>query len=239
MSDARGEARLSREQVRAVDRLAIEELGMPGLLLMEDAGLGATLAMLDEFGPWNSAAEPILVLCGGGNNGGDGWVVARQLVCRAVPVRVASAVDPARLPPDAAEQRRLALACGVPTCPTAELESALQSATAVVDALLGTGFRGQVREPVASWIELLNRARRDRELPVIALDLPSGLDADTGQASGQTVRADLTTTFVARKLGFDREGAQALTGKVIVIPIGTPPVLIERSIADASQSSST
>jgi NAD(P)H-hydrate epimerase len=234
MSAADPERALSRDQVREVDRLAMEQLGIPGLLLMEDAGLGATLALLQRFTPARGARAPIQVLCGAGNNGGDGWVVARQLLCRGYAVRVVELAPSERLPADAALQRRLALSCGVPAIalgdldPLRDLPAGLRAAPLVVDALLGTGFRGEVREPLASVLLLVREAQEATGVPVVALDLPSGLDADDGSAAAVCIRADLTVTFVAPKTGFATPGARQYTGEVVVVPLGTPPDLTER-----------
>jgi NAD(P)H-hydrate epimerase len=222
--------RLSRAEARAVDRIALEEFGIPGLVLMENAGLLAALALLPR------AIGPVAILCGGGNNGGDGYVVARQLSVRGRDVRVFATHAAERLSGDAAVNRAIAERMRLPIIPIederqlAGARAAWRAATLFVDALLGTGFQGSVRPHLARVIEALAAERGERGASVVALDLPSGLDADTGAPSNATVRADRTLTFVAPKRGFDAPGAAHWTGAVEVLPIGAPPAAITRAI---------
>ncbi len=237
MNECEGEVALTRAQVREVDRLAIEELGIPGLLLMENAGLGATLRLLEL--PWRKTGR-VAVLCGRGNNAGDGYVVARQLVGRGFDVRLYEARGEGPLPPDAEANRAIAERIAIERRSLAELRDAdalateLSGAALIVDALLGTGFRGAVRAPLDAWIQGANEAKLRHGIPIVALDLPSGLDADTGSPSNATIRADWTLTFVAPKVGFRLQGAKAWTGQVYTVPIGTPPSLVTRVLALAS-----
>ncbi|MBS0204674.1 MAG: NAD(P)H-hydrate epimerase [Planctomycetes bacterium] len=218
---------LTRDQVRDVDRRAIEEFGMAGLVLMENAGRNAA-TLLQNLG----AAGPILICCGKGNNAGDGFVVARHLENARLDVRVLLAVPSASLSGDAAANLRILQRAG--TClleppaggllPTWTQE--LSQADWIVDALLGTGAQGIVREPFVTAIDAIN-ASGNR---VFSLDLPSGMDCDSGLPLGTCVRAIHTATFVARKPGFDRPEAQAYTGTVHVMDIGVPRSLL-REIA--------
>lgn len=223
---------LSREEVRAVDRVAIEELGVPGVVLMENAGLGATEVALEMLG---ERTGPVVVLCGGGNNGGDGYVVARQLALRGREVLVFATVPAEGLSGDALVNRGIVERMELPLAPLeneeqlADALEALAGASLVVDALLGTGFRGDVREPLASALRALDAGCRERGVPVLALDLPSGLDCDSGQASNAVLRATRTVTFVARKRGFAAAGADAFTGPVTVVPIGVGLEHVERA----------
>jgi len=229
---------LSREQSRRVDRLACEELHIPGLVLMENAGINATAALLNHLDAQRGLPPTqarVAVVCGGGNNAGDGYVIARHLHNWGAAVELYSAVDPAKLTGDAATNHAICVAMGMPPTLVADARAATDAARrwggcdAVVDALLGTGFQGRVREPMDKLIDAINAA----EDPVkLAVDCPSGLDADTGHPSNATVRAALTVTFVSRKRGFDAEGAEAYTGRVVVAEIGTPPWLIERVLEE-------
>ena len=116
--------------------------------------------------------------------------------------------------------------------PDAEAVAAeLRGSALIVDALLGTGFQGTVRAPLDAWIAGANLAKSRHGVPIVALDLPSGLDADSGQPSNATIRADWTLTFVAPKVGFRAQGAKAWTGPVFTVPIGTPPALLARVLA--------
>ncbi len=212
---------LSREEARAIDRWAAEVLGLPTLVLMENAGRGAA-EWLREL----SRAEvgPVVVACGLGNNGGDGGVVARHLHLWGVSVRV---VWFGRWPEsgDASVQRRALSGLGISQTLVTEpdqlagFSEELASAGWVVDALLGTGLDRPVEGLMRGTIEAINRSGR----PVLALDLPSGLDADFGQPLGLAVRARATATFAAPKLGFlAAEAAADYVGEVKVIDIGVP-----------------
>lgn len=208
-----------RNELRDLDRRAVEDYGLPGAVLMENAGRGAAEVLLNE-----GAKGPVVICAGKGNNGGDGYVVARHLENHGIPVKVLLFCRPSELRGDAAIHFRVIEAAGTPievigTTPSAaDLSPRLSTAEWIVDAILGTGAQGQVREPYSTIIAAINNA----PAKVLALDLPSGMDCDTGQPLGECVRADETATFVGRKLGFDRPGADAFTGRVSVVDIGVP-----------------
>ena len=220
---------LTREEVRAVDRRAMDEYGMTGLVLMENAGRGAA-ERLFEFG-----IGGMVVICAGkGNNGGDGFVIARHLELLECDVRVLLFANPSDLSGDAAVNWRILEAADTPRVvlgrqpSLSDVDHALSHADWIVDALLGTGTVGEVREPYRTAIAAINRSARK----VLAVDLPSGLDCDTGlpiellaDGSPICVRATYTATFVARKRGFDNPNSQDLTGDVHVIGIGIPKAL--------------
>jgi NAD(P)H-hydrate epimerase len=223
---------LTRDEVREVDRRAIEEFGLPGIVLMENAGRNVA-ALLHSLDP--SAA--IAIACGKGNNAGDGFVMARHLENLGHDVRVLLAGDPADFRGDAATQWRVVERAGIPARrladgDEADWERALESAGWVVDALLGTGATGVPHGAVAKAIGAINAVSRPQAVRVLAVDLPSGMDCDTGLPPGACVRADVTATFVARKVGFDAPDAAAWIGAVHVIDIGVPRsllVALERS----------
>ncbi len=217
---------LTREQVREVDRRALEEYGMPGLVLMENAGRGVadSLCALGINGP-------VVICCGKGNNGGDGFVVARHLDNAGRKVQVLLFAEPAELRGDAAVNWTILLKAGVPVTSipcgvSAEQLAGRLDADWIVDALLGTGATGEPRAPFDAVIAAINRASKK----VIAVDLPSGLDCDTGHAAKNTIVADHTCTFVAPKPGFFAPGAPQFTGRVHVVDIGVPRRLV-REIA--------
>lgn len=224
---------LTREQVREVDRLAIEQLGIPGIVLMENAGRHVTHAVLDlledELHLLPNDAR-VAILCGGGNNGGDGYVVARHLYNAGVAVTVYTVKDPATLTGDAATNYQIIFNIGQ-SLPLLDTHEFIQNANAsaphhvIVDALLGTGFHGEVREELAAVIEACNAAGVSGTR-IVAVDIPSGLDCNTGQPSQATVRADLTVTLVAMKTGLVNESAQPHVGQVLVVDIGAPPELL-------------
>ncbi|MGH2888601.1 MAG: NAD(P)H-hydrate dehydratase [Solirubrobacteraceae bacterium] len=200
-------------QQRAVDAWAIEERGIPSLDLMERAGAG-----LAELALAQAPRGSIAVVVGSGNNGGDGLVAARLLRERGREVRVLLTGPEERLRGDArANLDRL------PGDPARTLApGALGGAAAVIDAILGTGFSGDPREPAAGAIEAVNAAA-DTGAAVIACDVPSGVDASTGEVAGAAVRARATATFAAGKPGLWISPGRDHTGDVVVIDIGIPP----------------
>ena len=220
---------LTREQIRRVDRRAIDEYGMSGLVLMENAGRGVADRLCQR-----GIDGPVVICCGKGNNAGDGFVVARHLDLRGFSVRVLLWAPPSELSGDAAANFRILDKTDVPIEVFAErhdparLEALLDGAAWIVDALLGTGARGEPRPPLDTVIDQLNAAAA----PKLAIDLPSGLDCDTGQAARHTVRATATCTFVAAKPGFFVPGAEQFTGQLHVLDIGAPRKLIEQVTAE-------
>jgi NAD(P)H-hydrate epimerase len=218
---------LTREQVRDVDRRAIEELGIAGVVLMENAGRQA--ADVAERMLRDARGRRAIILAASGNNGGDGFVIARHLLVRGLEPRVLLAADPARLTGDALANFRLLAPLGIPVtvlsgdaaAMAATVVQAAEEAELIVDALLGTGLAGEVRDPLRSIIEAIHRCHAGG-VAVLAVDIPSGLDADTGRPLGAAVKADVTVTFVAAKKGFAAKESRAYTGKVIVADIGVP-----------------
>jgi NAD(P)H-hydrate epimerase len=227
---------LTRAQVREVDRRAIEDYGIPGIVLMENAGGNAASLVLG----WTPTGRTVAIVCGRGNNGGDGFVIARHLFNAGVGVELFLACDPRQLTGDAATNARIAekMALATQLFDTPErierAGAALGRAGVIVDAILGTGFSGQVRSPLDAAIEAINRAGAGGGAMVVAVDLPSGLDCDTGVPSNATVRAGHTITFVARKAGFAASGAAAYTGEVHVAAIGAPRTLVQEILGAAS-----
>jgi NAD(P)H-hydrate epimerase len=215
--------RLSVALSRQVDRIAIDQFGMSGLVLMENAGRGVA----DRLLPVASGSKPIVILCGTGNNGGDGLVVARHLLFTQLPVAIWMMGSIERLAPDALTNyqilQRAGVAVGLAEERFALLRKEIEDADIVIDAMLGTGARGAPRGVMADAILEANRADALR----VAIDLPSGLDADTGLAHQPTFVADRTYTFVAAKTGFDHPQAQGYLGAVEVLPIGIPTQVLD------------
>jgi NAD(P)H-hydrate epimerase len=214
---------LTRQQVQELDRRATEEFGVPSLVLMENAGRTAA-EILVQIG----APGPILICAGKGNNGGDGFVVARHLDLRNVPCRVLLFAQGDELSRDARVNFNIVERAGIPVKAYSSLDlpdfrKELASAGWIVDALFGTGLVGSIRPPFEQIISAINDSRRQ----VLAIDIPSGLDCDTGRPLGCAVRADHTVTFVARKKGFENETASAWLGEVHVASIGAPRQLVE------------
>jgi len=224
---------LTRDQVRSVDRAAIDEYGITGLVLMENAGLHAAELIDRAYGP-NGAAY---VLCGPGNNGGDGCVIARHLHNAEWDVRVVMTGHEGQMTPDALANFHIVRAMGLKPTIAANEEAMLAAVEAirddhvVVDALLGTGFRGAVRSPTAGLIAAVNAAAKRA---TVAIDVPSGLDCDTGEPSNATIHADLTVTFVAQKAGFAAASALRYVGRIEVADIGAPRELVFRIAAEGA-----
>jgi NAD(P)H-hydrate epimerase len=210
---------LTREQSRQLDRRAIDEYGISGLVLMENAGRG-TVDVLERIG----IAGPVVILCGKGNNAGDGFVIARHLEIRGHACKVILLFPPSELAGDAATNFAILEKSNVPILETpAELGAHARGADWIVDALLGTGVRGEPREPIASAIDWMNAQPARR----LAVDVPSGLDCDTGEPASHTVRADHTCTYAATKVGFASAAAKRFLGTIHVCDIGVPPRLID------------
>lgn len=213
---------LTRSQARELDRHAIEEFGIPGILLMENAGRSVVEVMLRL-----NITGPVHILCGKGNNGGDGYVIARHLDAAGVPVVVHRCCDETDIAGDALIHYQILTKCNIPIVPftTAEaLQQSLLLARYLVDALLGTGLTGTVRSPMKEIIQVVKRSGK----PVLAVDLPSGMDADTGEPLGECIVANHTVTFVAPKAGFQNMDAALYTGRVHVGSIGIPRRLLDQ-----------
>lgn len=224
MSSIANGATLTRDQVRELDRRAIDEYGVAALVLMENAGRGVA-AKLFELG----INGPVSIFCGGGNNGGDGFVIARHLDLRKVDLRVVMCADPNALKGDALANYQIIARSGLKIdrfVDVAQGQRAAGSADWIVDALVGTGARGEPRSTLAEAIDAINLAGR----PVMAVDIPSGLDCDTGEPAARTVLATHTCTFVAAKPGFFAPGADRYTGQVHVVDIGAPRKLVEEML---------
>ena len=222
---------LTRDEVRRVDARAIEGYGLPGIVLMENAGRGAAELLHALAG----GPRRVAVACGRGNNGGDGFVVARHLENLGHDVRVLLACDPQAFRGDAAVNHAVAVRSGLAVtalegAPAAAWAAALAGSDWIVDALLGTGASGAPRGTLVTAIDAINAAAAGGTR-VLALDIPSGLDCDTGAAPGACVRAAHTATFVAPKVGLAAPGAATFTGTVHGIGIGVPRRLLEEIAA--------
>jgi hydroxyethylthiazole kinase-like uncharacterized protein yjeF len=207
-------------EMKAIDRRAIEEYKIPGIILMEHAAQAVAGAVRARFDPVRTA-----VFAGPGNNGGDGWAVARLLWTAGWEVTVFHPGPETDLPPDAAANKEMAIRLGIPDRAWAEVrEDAgfLKEYGLIVDALLGTGFRGTVTGDYARLITAINGCG----LPVVAVDIPSGVEADTGRISGPAVRARLTVTFGRPKVGLMLFPGREAAGELVVDPIGLPGALL-------------
>jgi NAD(P)H-hydrate epimerase len=224
MSNTRLPDRLYRAaSVRELDRIAIEELGIPGATLMARAG-EAALELLLSIWP---RAKSVAIVCGGGNNAGDGYVVARLAKGQGVNVRVADLGDPARLRGDARGARLALEGAGVQPAPFTS--AALNGAEVIVDAVFGTGLDREVEGRWASAIASLNAA----SAPILALDIPSGLNADTGRVMGEAVRATETVSFIGLKQGLFTGDGPDRCGRIHFHDLAVPESIYERCPPDA------
>lgn len=212
--------RLTTAQARAIDRRAIDDLGIPGVVLMENAARNMA-ELLVRLG----ASSPVLILCGRGNNGGDGLAMARHLdrLGLGVVLRVYATVE--QLSPDAAIHWHVAERCGYSrrlvgpdAFAPSDLDADLAGAAWVVDALFGSGLTGPLRPPFDAVVGRVNAAGK----PVFAVDVPSGFDADAGRPTGPCVEATHTAVTIAERVGFTTPGADRWLGTVHVVDIGLP-----------------
>jgi NAD(P)H-hydrate epimerase len=214
-------------QMREIDRRAIHEIGIPGVVLMENAGR----RVFDEATRMVAAGVgSVLVLCGKGNNGGDGFVVARHLINNGYTVEMYLVGSAEEVSGDAKINLTVLQRMGITVHEVQDdrdvqrIASKLDSAALVIDALLGTGLKGSVTGLYATIISALSGSKAR----VLSVDVPSGIDADTGEPLGVSVRAEKTVTFQYPKIGFKNPDAAQFLGKLIVADIGIPRTCIER-----------
>ena len=209
---------LNSRLIRQIDAAAVQELGIAGLLLMENAAHGAC-EVLEAFDPQGR----IIIVSGPGNNGGDGLAMARLLAANGMESEVHLARAGKTLTNDAQSNLEFLNRCGI-TVHEADLKSLqpvlelLTPGDWIIDALLGTGIRGTLRSPFREIVEAMNQS----SARVISVDVPSGLDADTGETCGVAVRANVTVTFVATKAGFRFPHSLPYLGQIEVRQIGLP-----------------
>lgn len=220
--------RVSIDQMRQIDSRTIEEYGIPSMVLMENAGRQAADVARDMLGG-EACGKNIVVICGKGKNGGDGFVVTRYLINWGAIARVFLMGNVSALAEETLANfktltkfgQRVEEANGQDD--VKNIEDSLKSADLVIDALLGIGVKGEVKSPLKDVIELINFSRR----PVLSIDTPSGLDADTGEISGVCIKATATVTMGAAKKGFFLKSGPELTGKLTVVDIGIPSGLLK------------
>ncbi len=217
---------MSRDEVRSFDRWAIDELGISGVVLMENAGRSCAELIKEKL---TDVAEPqVCIFCGTGNNGGDGYVVARHLLNAGFKVRVVICGDRSKVKGDAKINLDILERIGQPieqidineTGIEVNIRALTAEADMVVDALFGTGLKGSLSDQYIKLIETLNGSNR----PILAVDIPSGLDCDTGRALGAAVKAAYTVTFAAVKRGLTIAAqVKQYTGHIYVASIGVEP----------------
>jgi hydroxyethylthiazole kinase-like uncharacterized protein yjeF len=219
--------------MRELDQEASRRYGIPGMVLMENAGLSVVHNILARF---RERSRKVLILAGPGNNGGDGLVVGRHLYNHGAVVEIILTAPPDSYRGDAAVNLNIVSAAGIPHWVFAaggqdRLPYALERADLIVDALFGTGFRGTPQEPLASLIGMVNEAGK----PVVAIDLPSGMEADTGVVAGACIRASLTVTLGFPKLGLYLDPGAGYAGEVVAGDISLPAALTGGDSLDTDQ----
>ena len=229
---------LSIEQGRQVDRIAIETYGMQSLVLMENAAIGCTHWLRDRFELHASTRQlpRTVILCGRGNNGGDGLAIARHLRCYGWDVTVFLLGPAERLSADTRANADILLTGNKEGLTwwndsesPAPLRAVLSKAGLVIDAMLGSGATGDPRPPFEQWITEANRCQAFR----VAIDIPTGVNAGTGEQGSPTFAADATLTFVSLKPAMVGARAQALFGELSVLPIGIPAPLVDALLSSS------
>lgn len=212
-------------QTRELDRIAIEDCGIPGIRLMSRAGRASFEVLLAQW----PQPEHIHIFCGTGNNGGDGYIIAALARTRGIPVTVYQLGDAASIVGDAATARNQAIADGVEVQAFSDVK--VPASGVVVDALLGTGLSGDVRAAYRTAIDCINNSG----LPVLAIDIPSGLCSDTGRVLGTAVVANHTVTFIGMKRGLLTAAAPACTGDLHFAGLEVPDTVYAQLAADCRQ----
>ncbi|NPV90984.1 MAG: NAD(P)H-hydrate dehydratase [Firmicutes bacterium] len=219
---------VTAEEMRSIDETAINQYQIPGLILMENAGRQVAAAVIKELGG-DLSRKRLLVLVGKGNNGGDGLVAARHLYNLGAEVTVALAANPPDITGDARTNLGILDHLPVKQLPLKEEKDlnaakvALLSHDLVIDAIYGTGFRGTPPPLVARLIKLVNNSGK----PVIAIDIPSGVEADTGKVGGEAVKASCTVTLALPKVGLVVGRGAARVGRLVIADISIPRALID------------
>jgi len=216
---------LTAEQMRFLDRISIEKIGIPGVVLMENAGRSVAELISKKY----SSDQKVYIFCGPGNNGGDGFVVARHLFNKGYKVKVFLGCPQEKIKGDAAINLKIDSNMGIEIkeitslsqLPSSEIE---KSQVILVDAILGTGAKGAPRGIFGEMVNLINRSRGNK----IAVDIPTGVDADTGEVAGEAVRANYTVTFGYPKRGMYLYPGMDYVGQIIVADIGMPFNLLEK-----------
>ncbi|MBN1508922.1 MAG: NAD(P)H-hydrate epimerase [Sedimentisphaerales bacterium] len=217
---------MTREEVRAVDSWAIDQIGVPGVVLMENAGRSCAELIKEKLAGVDNPR--VCIFCGTGNNGGDGYVIARHLINAGFAVKVLLHGPQEKMRNDARVNHGILKRLGHAVQPfdaaatdlCAQVRSLAGDADLIVDALFGTGLQGELHEPYRSLIDSINALGR----LILAVDIPSGLDCDTGRPLGTAIQATYTVTFVAVKKGFVAcPDARKYLGELYIASIGVEP----------------
>lgn len=213
---------LNRNQLREIDRRSTDDFNIPGVVLMENASRAVAEIAEEMLGKIDGSR--ILILCGGGNNGGDGLAAARHLHNRGAAISLRFTTDPAQYKGDALINWRITSAMKLDSAAADPNEIANAPSDLIIDAIFGTGLNKPPRAPFDQIVAAVEK----RAVPVLAVDIPSGLDCDTGEPLGPTIRAVRTVTFVAEKTGFANPAARKFLGQITVAGIGCPRELLDQ-----------
>lgn len=220
---------LTGNQMQNIDKIAINDLKIPSLILMENAGISVYKKICELLADFSNDTSSVLVICGKGNNGGDGFVTARHLIENNVNTFVVALYNESDLKGDVLVNynilKNYTNIVSYDDLGSDELDKFLQKSTIVVDAILGTGLKGNVRDDVSNLINKINRTKAY----IVAVDIASGLDSNTGKVLGVSVKADCTVTFLAPKLGSVIQPGAQYSGDVFVYDISIPKSLIEKN----------
>ncbi len=219
---------VSAEEMRWCDDTTIKGIGIPGLLLMENAGGAVARLIRNLLGELKD--KHVVVFCGKGNNGGDGFVVARYLANEGASISIVLTSSPLELKGDALAQFKILKKISGNANPPLAIQryslsalNQLHRIDVIVDAIFGTGFSGKIKQPLLGFVEWMN----NQHVPVFSIDVPSGLNASTGVVENVAVRAQHTVTFGLRKSGLLLNRGKELSGKVVVADIGIPKSVTE------------
>lgn len=218
---------VSVRQIQRLDRIAIERYGVPSIVLMENAGRAVAEEVKKSL---RGEKKPrVCVICGLGNNAGDGFVIARHLANAGIPTKTFLVGKANQLKHDAAVNYRILkrMKCPIIDCRGTRFcapAGSIAQANVVVDAIFGVGLNREIEEPFRSAIEVINRKTKH----VVAVDIPSGLDGTTGAIYGVCVKADRTVTFSFPKKGFLKGHGPRQAGKVVVVDIGIPAQIVKQ-----------
>ncbi|WP_462137284.1 NAD(P)H-hydrate dehydratase [Candidatus Mycalebacterium sp.] len=210
----------TREEIREIDRASVDEHGISVNVLMENAGRAVCSAAERKF----PEARKIAIVCGGGNNGGDGFVAARHLAAKGKEVTVYTSKKMAEYSKQPLENLKSAEKSGIPIVEIGKETSKIAGCDLIIDALLGTGLESEVRAADAELINFINASK----CPCLSVDVPSGIDSNTGAVLGKAIKADATVTFVVPKVGISVHPGIEHAGEIFVAGITTPPHLEEK-----------
>lgn len=212
---------ISADEARRLDKIAVEKFSIPSIILMENAGKNTAEIILKKLAKRHPLQ--VAIFCGGGNNGGDGFVIARHLFNNDVKVKVFTAQKISKYTGDALINLNIIQKIKIPIVDISTQKIKIPKVDLIVDALLGTGTKGKIREPYKKIIQKINSAK----IPVLSVDIPSGIDADTGKKQGVAVKSNLTVTMVAIKKGLLVNDGRKHSGKIIITDIGIIRKMLE------------